>query len=113
MEIVIAYCAAGLAIFVGIVHSYLGEKLALPPARAAPHFRVIRAVWHLPSAAWIIVGAALPIGVVRGEQILPAAIATLIFALSSFGNAWAVRRAHIGNLLLGVLALLSGYLWLA
>jgi hypothetical protein len=97
--------AAALSLFAAAAHSWLGEKLILGPLlqgqplplalKAAINRRLIRAVWHLPSAIWAAIGiyvlwAALA-KTLSGET---AIVLGAIFIVSGIANMAAVRRIH-------------------
>ncbi|MCW8878408.1 MAG: hypothetical protein OQK51_15270 [Kangiellaceae bacterium] len=60
---ILLYCAAALLIFIGIAHSYLGEKYILirlfrrddlPKIFGSPDFTIktLRFAWHITTVAW-------------------------------------------------------------
>ena len=114
---------AGLGAALG--HAYLGERLVLRPmfkARGDNRVlsveatrRVIRWVWHLPSIAWAQVAAVtiwfvllappLYAGPTTGAGF--AALTWLgvgIYLSGALANLWAMRKPHVGNILLTVAA---------
>ncbi len=119
--------AAGFVSAAG--HSFLSEKFILAPmfrARgdnpalaAAPMRRVIRWVNHLPSLAWAQVAAAtvwFAAGAPGSEDWARAALPAFaifgagIYLTAAIVNAYALRRVHLGNVLLTAAgaALLAG-----
>jgi len=97
--------AAVLSLFAAGAHSWLGEKLILGSLlqsqplpsvlKPAINRRLIRIVWHLPSAIWAAIGiyvlwAALA-KTLSGET---AIVLGAIFAVSGIANMAAVRRIH-------------------
>lgn len=98
-----------LAIAAGFGHSYLGERRILRPlfAEGTPFLQrrrmrdLLRAVWHLPSLAWIGLGGLLVhAGVSGGPDGALALAAGAIFLLSGLANWAALRSFHIGGVLL-------------
>jgi succinate dehydrogenase hydrophobic anchor subunit len=97
--------AVVLALFAAAAHSWLGEKLILGPLlktdplpstlKPAINRRLVRAVWHLPSAIWAAIGIyvlwAMLAQSLNGET---AIMLGAIFAVSGVANLAAVRRIH-------------------
>jgi len=113
MDLLIAAIVAVLGIVAGIAHSTLGEryyfrKLALEDQRgvlAPPYARpVIRAVWHLPSVTWALLGLAVLIARMNGGDVLVSMLAGALFAISGAANIAALRMPHIGGLILLAMA---------
>jgi hypothetical protein len=110
--------AAGVAVL-GIVgaigHSLVSERRFLRPlyaeARtglfAARSARAItRGIFHMPSMVWVVLGLAVLVARVGGGNPLLSIVAAIIFTASGVGNLAALRRPHIGGLLmLGAAAL--------
>jgi hypothetical protein len=113
MSLLMAAIVALLGVFAGVAHSTLGEryyfrKLALEdqhgvlkPRYARP---VIRAVFHLPSVTWAVLGVAVLIARLDGGDVLISAVAAIIFAVSGAANIWALRAPHFGGLILLTMA---------
>jgi hypothetical protein len=119
----IGSAAAGFAAALG--HSYLSEKVLLRPMfrtpgdnrvlRSAASQRVIRWVFHLPSFAWALIAAlSLWFAVKPGGEAADRADDGALLVLGSIGvgvyltgalaNLWALRRVHVGNVLLAFAA---------
>lgn len=115
--------SATLAFFAAAAHSYLGERYVLAPlfaARpqpvvlaAAPIRRVIRAVWHLPSMTWAVLAALVLRASAATLDPAMAATTALILFLSGLGNLLALRRVHVGWLVLfsSAVCLVLGTTW--
>jgi len=103
--------AAALACATPAGHSWLGEKFVvgpllmsdpLPPVlKPAINRRLVRWVWHLPSAIWAVLGvyilwAALADAMTQGAALVIGAV----FAVSGLANLGATRRVHFGWVLL-------------
>ena len=112
-----AAALAGLSSAVG--HSYLSERYILRPMYAArgdnrvlaiaSMRRVIRWVFHLPSFAWAQIALTT---LWLATQNTDAATLTLfayfgagIYLTGALANLWAMRRPHVGNILLAIAAL--------
>ncbi len=109
MGLVIAVVVALLGAVAGTAHSALGEryyfrKLALEDQRGvlAPRYArpVIRAVWHLPSVTWAVLGIAVLAARLQGGDLLISVVAAVLFAASGAANLMALRMPHFGGLLL-------------
>lgn len=108
---------ATLSLLIAAGHSWLGEARIFGPLFAQPHQGVlasrsmrdvIRAVWHLPSLAWVAFGFALFLN--QGAPNLPlygAAIA--VFVVSGIGNLVSLRMPHPGGILLLAAAGLTAF----
>lgn len=107
----VAY-AAGVAIL-GVVaavgHSVISERAILGPLYAGTPAgilksratrAVIRAVFHMPSVAWAVLGVAVLLARTEGGNQLLGIVAAIIFAASGIGNLVALRRPHFGGLML-------------
>lgn len=108
-----------------IGHSYLSERFVLRPLFAArgenrilanaSTRRLLRWVWHLPSFAWAqIAGATLWLAIYPQTMDNTARTFLLYFGVgvymtAAFFNLFALRRPHVGNILLTLAALT---LWL-
>ena len=61
----------------------------------------------MPSMVWSVLGIAILAARVEGRNPLLSIVATTIFAASGVGNLLALRRPHIGGLVLEVTAALA------
>lgn len=104
--------AALLGIVAGFGHSWLGETRILIPLYREGNSRVLssrrnrdvlRLVWHIPSMAWIVIGLFL---LLHPEMKMLRWMGTIIYGLSGLANLWAIRRVHLGNVILGAAAIL-------
>jgi hypothetical protein len=104
--------AAMLGIFAGFGHSWLGETRILILLYREGGSRVlssrrtrdtIRLVWHIPSMAWIVIGAFL---LIHPEMEVLRWLAAIVYGLSGLANLCAIRRVHLGNVVLGAAAVL-------
>ena len=99
--------AAVLAFVTPVGHSWLGEKHLVGPLLAseplptvlkpAINRRLVRWVWHLPSAIWAVLGlyilwAALADAMTQDMAVVLGAA----FAVSGAANLGATRRVHFG-----------------
>lgn len=106
-----------LGIIAGFAHSYLGERnilwrlFAEGNSQALQKGRMrelLRAVWHIPSLAWIVLGLALVHAGFSGRSdVVLAAMAGAIFALSGLANWIALKSFHISGAVLVAAGLLS------
>ena len=90
-------------------HSLISERKILGPLYAGNPGgvlksrrtrAVIRAVFHMPSIAWAVLGiAVLAARIQRGNPLL-SIVAAIIFTASGIGNLAALRRPHFGGLML-------------
>jgi len=106
-----------LAIFAGLAHSYLGERRILwrlfadDTSEALKKGRMrelIRAVWHVPSLAWVVPGLALVhTGINGGGSPVLAITAGTVFTLSGAANWIALRGFHFGGAVLVAAGLLA------
>ena len=113
--------AAILALATAAGHSWLGERLILGPLlRADPlpgalkqavNRRLVRWVWHLPSAIWVALGLGVA-GLALAGQTTPGAACVIgaAFAVSALANLGALRGVHFGFAMLMAAALA---LWVA
>ena len=60
---------------------------------------VIRAVFHMPSIAWAVLGIAVLAARIQGGNPLLGMVAAIIFTVSGIGNL-AALRPHFGGLML-------------
>jgi hypothetical protein len=115
MTITFAAGAAALGIACAIGHSLISERKLLRPLYAEPRTGlfaarsmrdITRAVFHMPSMAWAVLGLGVLASRIEGGNELLSIVATIIFAGSGIGNLAALRRPHIGGLMmLGAAAL--------
>jgi len=122
MQNYLLIASGGLGVFACLAHAWLGERFVLRPLyaedastilRNARTRDLIRAVWHIPSAAWGILGALL-IYASATSATAPLLVyaAAGVFLVSGLANFAALRRAHIGAVVLisaGALALAGLY----
>jgi hypothetical protein len=114
--LIYAIIVAVLGLVVAIAHSVLSERIILGPlyrertdglmaVRATRD--IVRAVFHIPSLAWAMLGIAVLLNRMQsGSDLLPAT-AAIIFALSGACNLAALRRPHPGGILLLALAIVT------
>jgi hypothetical protein len=114
MTIAFAAGAAILGIATAIGHSLMSERTILGrlyadnPGGVLKSRRtraVIRAVFHMPSLAWAILGIAVLAARIQGDNPLLSIVAATIFTVSGIGNLAALRRPFLGLMLLGAAAL--------
>jgi hypothetical protein len=115
MTIAFAAGAAILSIACAIGHSLISERKFLRPLYAEPRSGVFaarsmrditRMVFHIPSMAWAVLGMAVLAARIEGGSQLLSIVAAIVFTASGIGNLAALRRPHIGGLLmLGAAAL--------
>jgi len=115
VTIVFAAGAAALGVACAIGHSLISERKFLRPLYAGPRTDlfasramrdITRAVFHLPSIAWAVLGIAVLAARIEGGNPLLSIVASIIFTVSGVGNLAVLRRPHIGGLLmLGAAAL--------
>jgi hypothetical protein len=120
MTIIFAGAAGLLGLATAIGHSLLSERLILRPLEQDSHVRqllrrstrrVMRLVFHLPSAAWAVLGVAVVAARLSGGNGLLSLVAALLFAISGIGNLTALRRLHFGGLMLVAAAGLTAADW--
>lgn len=110
MQNYLLIASGGLGVFAAFAHSYLSERILLGPLYAEgastilknPRTRgIIRAVFHIPSAAWAILGAALIYASLTATK-PPLLIyaASGVFLVSGLGNFAGLRRIHLGAIVL-------------
>jgi hypothetical protein len=115
VAIAVAAGAAALGIAGAIGHSVIGERQILGPLYAGNPGGVLksrrtrailRAVFHMPSMAWAVLGLGVLAARLEGGNQLLSIVATILFAGSGIGNLVALRQLHFGGLiLLGAAAL--------
>jgi hypothetical protein len=104
-----AAAAAVLGIAGAIGHSMIGERQILGPLYAGNPGGVLksrrtrailRAVFHMPSLAWAVLGLGVLAGRLEGGNQLVSIIAVIVFTASGVGNIAALGRPHFGGLIL-------------
>lgn len=109
MSIVFAAGAAALGLAAATGHSWLGEHKIFRPLYAGTPGGilasratrdVIRAVFHIPSLTWAVLGLAVLAARFEGGSAPLSVAAALVFAGSGIGNLAALRRPHFGGLIL-------------
>ncbi len=90
-------------------HSLISERKILGPLyadnpggvlKSRRTRAVIRAVFHMPSMAWAVLGIAVLAARIQGGNPLLSIVAAIIFTVSGIGNLAALRRSHFGGLML-------------
>ncbi len=106
------YILAGLLAFATVAgHSWLGEKFVIGPLLAGDPLpgilkpevnrRLVRYVWHLPSAIWAVLGIYILWAALAGAMTKSTAVILgAVFLVSGLANMAAVRRFHFGWALL-------------
>lgn len=116
MTIAFAAGAAILGIAGAVGHSLIGERMIFGPLYAGnpggilksrSTRAIIRAVFHLPSMVWAVLGVGVLAAHVEGGNPLLSLVAAIIFAGSGIGNLVALRRPHFGGLLMLAAAALT------
>jgi hypothetical protein len=111
MDHIYTLVAAGLAIFSGFGHAFLGETNLLTPLFREGESTMLtrrrardllRLVWHLAGAIWILIGLFL---LLFPEDQPLRILAIVIFAVSALANFVALRKLHIGCIGLGAASL--------
>ena len=115
MTVAFAAGAAILGVACAIGHSLISERKLLRPLYAEPRTGLLatrsvrditRVLFHIPSIAWAVLGIAVLAARIAGGNLLLSIVAVTIFTASGVGNLAALRRPHIGGLLmLGAAAL--------
>ena len=105
-----AAAAAVLGIAGAIGHSLVGERQILGPLypgnpggvlKSRRTRAILRAVFHMPSLAWAVLGLGVLGGRLEGGNQLFSIIAVIVvFAASGIGNLAALGRPHFGGLIL-------------
>ena len=114
MTIAFAAGAAILGVAAAIGHSLISERKILGPLYAGtpggvlksrPTRAIIRAVFHMPSMAWAVLGIAVLAARIEGGNPLLSIVAATIFTGSGIGNLAALRPHFGGLMMLGAAAL--------
>jgi hypothetical protein len=115
VTIAFAAGAAILGVAAAIGHSLIGERKILGPLYAGnpggvlksrSTRAIIRAVFHMPSLVWAVLGIAVLVAHIEGGNPLLGIVAAILFTGSGIGNLAALRRPHFGGLMmLGAAAL--------
>jgi hypothetical protein len=109
MTIAFAAGAAILGIATAIGHSLISERKILGPLyaghpggvlRSRRTRAVIRAVFHMPSIGWAVLGIAVLAARIQGGNPLLSIVAAIIFTASGIDNLAAHRHPHFGDLIL-------------
>jgi hypothetical protein len=109
MTMAFAAGAALLGVAAAIGHSMISERKILGPLytgnpegilKSRSTRAIIRAVFHMPSMAWAVLGIAVLAARIEGGNPLLSIVAATIFAGSGIGNLAALRRPHFGGLML-------------
>ena len=109
MTIAFAAGAAILGVVTAVGHSVISERMILGPLYAGipggilksrATRAIIRAVFHMPSLAWAVLGIAVLVARLDGGNPLLSIVAATLFAASGVGNLAALRRLHFGGLML-------------
>jgi hypothetical protein len=116
--------AAGLALAVGLVHSWLGERVLIGPLLAAPATegpltrrplrRVLRNAWHITSVAWAGMGlvlASLAFAPLDASARRVLVVIGLLFAVQGLFVLATSRGRHVGWPFFAAIGALS--LWAA
>ena len=116
MTVAVAAGVAILGIATGVGHSVISERMILGPLYAGSPGgilksratrAIIRAVFHMPSLAWAVLGIAVLVARLDGGNPLLSIVAAILFAVSGIGNLAALRRPHFGGLMLVGAAILT------
>jgi len=116
MNLVFAAGVAILGILTAVGHSVISERAILGPLFASTPAgilksratqAIIRAVFHMPSVMWAVVGVAVLVARFEGGNQLLSIVAAILFAASGIGNLMALRRPHFGGLMLVAAAALT------
>jgi len=109
MTVVFAAGAAVLSIACAIGHSLISERKFLRPLFAEPRTglfasrstrEITRGIFHFPSIVWVVLALGVLPFRIKGSNQLLGIVAAIIFAGSGIGNLAALRRIHIGGLLM-------------
>ena len=116
MTVAVAAGVAVLGIATAVGHSVISERMILGPLYAGSPGgilksratrAIIRAVFHMPSMAWAVLGIAVLVARLDGGNPLLSIVAAILFAVSGIGNLAALRRPHFGGLMLVGAAILT------
>jgi len=120
-EVTGLHLAAGLAVFIGVAHSYLGERYILirlfrrelPPLFGSDWFtrRTLRFAWHLTTVAWWGFGALLLLLADAGPAAARDAglwVVATVFGVSAVVTVAASRGRHLAWIVFAAIALLAG-----
>ena len=116
MTVAVAAGVAVLGIATAVGHSVISERMILGPLYAGSPGgilksratrAIIRAVFHMPSMAWAVLGIAVLVARLDGGNPLLSIVAAIHFAVSGIGNLAALRRPHFGGLMLVGAAILT------
>ena len=104
--------AAALAVLAGLVHTVLGETKVFPRATIEPTWvrRLMRAVWHCLSVAWIggaVLLAAAPTFTADGARRWIIFVSVAVYGSAAIGNAVATRGRHFGWMVLAAVVVLA------
>ena len=115
MTVAFAAGAAILGVACAIGHSLISERKLLRPLYAEPRTGlfaarsvrdITRGIFHMPSMVWVVLGLGVLAARIEGGNPLLSIVAAIIFTASGVGNLTALRRPHIGGLMmLGAAAL--------
>jgi hypothetical protein len=109
MTVAVAAGVAILGIATAVGHSVISERTILGPLytgspggilKSRATRAIIRAVFHMPSLAWAVLGIAVLVARLDGGNSLLSIVAAILFAVSGVGNLAALRRLHFGGLML-------------
>ena len=104
--------AAALAALAGLVHAMLGETRVFPRATIEPAWvrRLMRAVWHCGSVAWIggaVLLAVAPTFAGDGPRRWIIFVSVAVYGSAAIGNAIATRGRHFGWMVLAAVVVLT------
>lgn len=115
------YAAAGLALLIGAVHSYLGERYILirlfrrdlPPLFGSDWFtkRTLRFAWHATTLAWWGFGALLLVFTASDPAVWRRTglwVIAGVFAASALVTVAASRGRHLAWVVFAAIAVLAG-----
>ncbi|MEM7687446.1 MAG: hypothetical protein AAF291_00360 [Pseudomonadota bacterium] len=104
--------ALALAIAVGSLHSWAArfyhlDELYRDVAGGAERRRIMKLVWHAPSAIWVVTAAAVLVARIDAQSSLYlTGVALFSYLVSGVGNLIAHRRLFIGGVMLIAVAAL-------
>jgi hypothetical protein len=98
MRVLLIQSAGVLALAISVIHGVLGETKVFAHARIEPAWarRLIHAVWHAGTVAWI----ALAVLLIVAPGVWVAAVSIVAFGFAALANAWATRGRHFGWVLM-------------